>query len=116
VAQEIEPTTKWFFGLIEPESGISRIEEKAFKLATYGRQLGLITELLLDIASKSNELSVQARESKARLEILRSRIENVKQEEYREIFKELIERLSKLKQASPENFKTIESKLASLLE
>lgn len=53
VAQRIEPRTQWFFDGIDTASGDPVIERKAFEVATYGRQLGLITELLLDMAAQT---------------------------------------------------------------
>lgn len=51
VAQDIEPSTSWFFGSIKPEAGNAKIEERAFAIASYGKQLGLITEVLMDLAA-----------------------------------------------------------------
>ena len=50
VAQRIAPATHWFFQGIQPGAGHPRIEEEAFDVASYGKQLGLITELLLDLS------------------------------------------------------------------
>jgi hypothetical protein len=47
VAQRIEPDTNWFFGGIHPEAGNGDIEKQIFDVASYGRQLGWITEVLL---------------------------------------------------------------------
>ena len=50
VAQRIDPNTRWFFQGIDPSAGDADIEEKAFSVASYGRQLGLITEILIEVA------------------------------------------------------------------
>jgi hypothetical protein len=48
VAQQIAPDTDWFFGSIRPGAGDARIEQQAFAVASYGKQLGLITEVLTE--------------------------------------------------------------------
>jgi hypothetical protein len=47
VAQTIEPNINWFFDAIRPAAGTPDIERQAFDIASYGRQLGWITEVLL---------------------------------------------------------------------
>ena len=47
VAQRIEPDTNWFFGGIRPEAGNGDVEKQIFDVASYGRQIGWITEVLL---------------------------------------------------------------------
>ena len=52
VAQDIEPRLDAFFRGIKPASGDARIEAQAFDVASYGDQLGTITELLLELAER----------------------------------------------------------------
>ena len=47
VAQDYEPNTEWFFGAISPSAGDGKVERRAFEVASYGRQIGLLTEALL---------------------------------------------------------------------
>ena len=48
VNQQIAPETDWFFGNINPEVGDGEIEKEVFlKIASYGKQLGKITSVLL---------------------------------------------------------------------
>lgn len=81
VAQRIEPRTQWFFDGIDAASGDPVIERKAFEVATYGRQLGLITELLLDMAERTPPRSKAGRESRQRLLAIQAEIERVKTED-----------------------------------
>ena len=78
VAQRIEPNTNWFFDSIRPWAGDGRIEQQAFDVASYGRQLGLITDLLLDLADQQQPDSPQGREALARLAAIRAQIETLK--------------------------------------
>jgi hypothetical protein len=79
VAQHIAPETDWFFAGIAPTAGDARIERQAFGVASYGRQLGLITEVLLALAQETPPASPQALESIARLQRIRDEIEQLKQ-------------------------------------
>lgn len=78
VAQRIEPRTQWFFDGIDTASGDPVIERKAFEVATYGRQLGLITELLLDMAAQTPPRTKAGRESRQRLLAIQAEIERIK--------------------------------------
>mgnify|MGYP003402866277 CR=1 FL=1 len=78
VAQRIDPDTNWFFRVIDPRAGDADVEQQAFNVASYGRQLGLITEVLIDLAQQVGTQSPQAGESLARLEAIRGRIEAIK--------------------------------------
>jgi hypothetical protein len=78
VAQEIEPTTSWFFRGIRPAAGDAEIEEKAFSVASYGKQLGLITEVLIDVAEQVSTQSAESTESLNRLKLIQEAIDRIK--------------------------------------
>ena len=82
VAQQIEPITHWFFQGIPPGAGNPNIEERAFRVASYGKQLGLITELLIDLADRAGATSPLAAVSLERLKLIRDEIERIKNAEY----------------------------------
>lgn len=81
VAQRIEPRTQWFFDGIDTAAGDPVIERKAFEVATYGRQLGLITELLLDMAAQTPPRTKAGRASRQRLLAIQAEIERIKTED-----------------------------------
>lgn len=56
VAQDIEPRLDAFFNAIPARAGNGRIEGQAFRVASYGHQLGVITELLLALLQRQPEL------------------------------------------------------------
>ncbi|MCS7100176.1 MAG: hypothetical protein NZL99_00615 [Burkholderiaceae bacterium] len=97
VAQRIEPNTNWFFDAIAPTAGNGRIERKAFEVASYGRQLGLITEVLIDLAEQVAPRSAQAGESLARLRSIQADIERIKAEDVEVLAREIEERLGQLR-------------------
>lgn len=81
VAQDIEPRLDWFFAGIKPQAGNARIEARAFDVATYGDQLGVITRLLIELAERQ-PAEVQAASRPLReLRSIHERIEAIKDEE-----------------------------------
>jgi hypothetical protein len=74
VTQRIDQTTHWFFQGIRPGSGHARIEEQAFDVASYGKQLGLISELLLDLTEPvQNALPPKAAQARRELQRIAAR-------------------------------------------
>jgi hypothetical protein len=115
VAQRIAPDTDWFFTGIAPGAGDAQIERRAFAVATYGKQLGLITEVLLDLAQQVAPTSLKARESVARLAAIRAEIDNLKDAEYDRLAEALVEQLRELQRSSGERAKALEARLRPLL-
>jgi hypothetical protein len=105
VVQDIDPTTNWFFGAIKPDAGNAVIEQKAFEVASYGKQLGLLTELLIDLAEQAaTARGPEASEALSRLKDIRSQIEAIKSQTYATELKDVEARAAairpKLKRAS----------------
>jgi hypothetical protein len=115
VAQQIEPSTSWFFDGIRPSAGVAGIEKRAFDVATYGRQLGLITEVLLELAERSQPLSAAAARSVERLKAIQAAIENIKVEEDRLSALQIESRLAELKERSSGEFRLLSERLLPLL-
>lgn len=111
VAQRIEPNTNWFFDSIDVHAGDGRIEKKAFEKASYGRQIGLITEVLLDLAVRENQLSTKAAESLHRLRKINEDIEEIKREEAATTALEIEERLEWLKKNNATEYDLLIRKL-----
>ena len=81
VAQDIEPNLSAFFAGIKPQAGDARIEAKAFEVASYGDQLGVITELLIELAERQ-PADVQAASAPLQeLRAIRKRITAIKDAE-----------------------------------
>ena len=78
VAQHIDPDNNWFFDSIKPSAGNSAIEREAFDIASYGKQLGLISELLLDMANSYPPTTPQGQTALARLQDIHSQIDALK--------------------------------------
>ena len=82
VVQDIEPTLQTFFNGIGPKAGNARIERRAFGVASYGKQLGLLTELLIDLAERSAPQADDAKKALTELQRIRREIEALKKTEY----------------------------------
>ena len=101
VAQRIEPDTRWFFDGIRPEAGSGEVEQQIFDVASYGRQLGLITEVLLSRTSKDVITPEQAAQSLARLEGVYREVEAVKRRNCDKLARSAVAALEKLQATSP---------------
>ena len=78
VAQRIEPNTNWFFGSIQPGAGDAVVEQQAFEIASYGKQLGLITEILLDVVGRAEPITAEGQKALEDLRKIRTAIEGLK--------------------------------------
>jgi hypothetical protein len=115
VAQEIAPDTDWFFAGIPRSAGDARIEREAFGVASYGKQLGLITEVLLALAQETPPASAAARESVARLKKIRDEIENIKSIETEHWVEALADEVRRVQQQGGAKAKALQARLAPLL-
>lgn len=107
VAQRIEPDTNWFFAGIRPEAGNSEIEKEIFDEASYGRQLGLITEVLLSLASKDTISAKQADDALADLKDVYRQVEEVKSRHNDKLARAATAVLEKLRESDPEELARI---------
>jgi hypothetical protein len=115
VAQEIEPTTSWFFQGIRPSAGDAEIEQKAFLIASYGKQLGLITEVLIDLAEQVGTKSAKSAESMDRLKLIREAIEQVKTAERASRVSDIATQVAEVKLKGGSEFAELSRRLLPLL-
>src|SRR5262249_47746887 len=104
VAQQIEPDIDWFFGAIKPNAGDSRIERDAFEVASYGRQIGLLTEAVLAGTGGSAVSAEQGRIARGRLEEIRERIEAKKGLREITLAESIAAQLEELRRTQPAEF------------
>ncbi|HEY0823683.1 MAG TPA: hypothetical protein VGD76_07845 [Ramlibacter sp.] len=115
VAQRIEPDTRWFFGGIDPDAGDAEIERKAFDVATYGRQLGLITEVLVDLSEQSPPGTAKGQKALKRLREIQLRIEQVKEHDAIDALEQIDSLLARLKKTHPERLAAARRRIAHAL-
>lgn len=116
VAQHIAPDTDWFFGAIRPGAGDGRIEQQAFGVASYGKQLGLITEVLLDLAQQAPKASARAQASIERLRQIQAAIEDIKAAECERVAEAVVEQVRTIRRQGGARAKALEARLRPLLE
>lgn len=115
VAQRIEPNTNWFFDAIAPNAGDPLIERKAFEVASYGRQLGLITEVLADLAAQLPPTSPRGQKSLKRLREIQQRIEQLKEQDAIDTLEQIDTLLARLKKTHPERLAAARQRIAHAL-
>ena len=115
VAQQIEPNTNWFFGAIAPSAGSARIEKRAFDIASYGRQLGLINRVLIALAEQPGTLPAAAAEPLARLKAIQDRIDQIKVEESQATADQIERQIQDLKTRNATEFAALAARLRPLL-
>jgi hypothetical protein len=115
VAQRIEPDTRWFFNGITPGAGDPEIERKAFDVASYGRQLGLLTEVLTDLAAQAPPTTARGRKSLQRLHEIQARIEQLKEHDAIDVLEQIDGLLARLKKTHPERLAAARQRIAHAL-
>ncbi|HEU4622907.1 MAG TPA: hypothetical protein VFS42_11860 [Burkholderiaceae bacterium] len=113
VAQRIEPNVDWFLNAIPPNAGVAEIEKQAFHIASYGRQLGLITEVLLEMTKAVPLSSPRAQEALECLKDIHRKIEQVKDKEASESVDALAAQLERLKRRDPAAFHQLTATLTT---
>jgi hypothetical protein len=116
VSQHIAPDTDWFFAGIRPGAGDARIERQAFDVASYGRQLGLITEVLLELAQQAPRPSARAQASIDRLKEIQAAIEDIKAVEGERVSEAVVEQVRRIRSKGGARARALEARLRPLLE
>jgi len=105
--QDIAPKTNWFSDTINPEAGDADMEKKIVDKASYGRQLGLIMEVLLSMQKGDIVDKKKAAESLERLKKIYTDIGEVKQKTSVEKAETIIEFMKKLQNIDTEQFQRV---------
>lgn len=114
VAQDIEPSTTWFFKGIKPGAGNARIEEKAFAVASYGKQLGLLTEVLIELADKNLDRGAACAGSLQELKRIQAEIEKLKEAQYDNELREIETRITAVQRRGGKRSIALSKRLQSL--
>lgn len=115
VAQRIEPNTNWFFDAIAPTAGDAKIERQAFEVASYGRQLGLLTEVLVDLTTATPPTTAQGKRALKRLKGIQTQIEDLKGRNADELLLETDRLIARLKKVHPEKLPEVRRQLERAL-
>lgn len=109
VAQRIDPD---FFSRIPPEAGNGDVEKQIVDVASYGRQLGWITEVLLSRTSTDTVTPEQAAEAQTKLEAAYRQIETVKRLNKAKLSRSAVAVLEKLHASDPDLLAELVSRFA----
>ncbi|HEX4879693.1 MAG TPA: hypothetical protein VFV39_07610 [Limnobacter sp.] len=113
VRQRIEPDMNWFFGTIPASAGHGATEQKLFETASYGRQLGYLTEAVLAIVDEIPVKNEVNREAIVQLQELAQQLNRVKKDATQaEVFALKVE-LGNLRARQPALFAELISDLTS---
>ncbi|HEX7983677.1 MAG TPA: hypothetical protein VF616_09190 [Duganella sp.] len=114
VMQQIDPDLTWFSHWITPGAGNAAIEEKAFNsVASYGKQLGLITEVLLALVDESHMAAEPAAVDELRR--IQSRIEMLKTVEYTLANDQIVSQVNKIHERGGSELRELATQLLPLL-
>jgi hypothetical protein len=116
VVQRIQPDTNWFFRGIPPGAGDAAIEEKAFAVASYGTQLGLITDVLIDLAARLGTESGDAGAALERLKRIRDAIERIKTSERGHRASDIADRVAEMRRKGGDAYAELSRRLLPLLQ
>jgi hypothetical protein len=91
-----------FFSTIRPQAGNAEVERDAAGVASYGRQLGLISEVLLSLTGQQDTVSAaKGEESLDRLKKIYLEVEDVKRRHKRKRFDSAVTLLEDLQEHDP---------------
>lgn len=107
VKQDIDPD-------IFLAAGDAEVEQRVLEFASYGRQIGWISELVIDLAQKDPGLS-QSSKPLQKLQILAAKIEDIKEDEARQMAQHIETQLKKLQQGNPHEFAQLSFRLQKAL-
>ena len=107
VEQDISPQLDWFFSGINPEAGIGSIEKGIFEKASYGKQLGMILDVLIASIDENTLKSKEAKKSFIDLKTLHKDIEQLKITKRTEMEQSAITLLKKIEMADKDMLQRI---------
>lgn len=116
VEQRIEPTANWFFDSIDSNAGDARIEKKAFETASYGRQIGLLTEVVLALCEENQNIDRADKSPLFRLMKIKQAIDEIKQQQAATAAEEIEDKLQWLKKNDAQEYKALSNRLIAMLQ
>jgi len=108
VRQHISPETDWFFGSINPEVGNAEVEKEVFyETASYGKQIGIITDVLLALVDEAGSTALKANTAVKQLKEISKKVDVIKRENKKTMKNEAKRSLDKLEKNHPECLKEL---------
>lgn len=105
VSQDL--VTDAFFRGIRPGAGVPAIERQVFEQASYGKQLGWLSDVVIEAIDANALRSAGAREALASLRTLHGRVERIKIEHRQDRADAAIALLDRIAADSPEELRRV---------
>ena len=96
-----------FFSAIKDSAGNGEVERKIFETASYGKQIGLISDVLLSLAERVPFEDEKTKESFNRLKEICKEIEEIKRKNSTKRADEAIDLLNEIKVSDPQQFQRV---------
>ena len=107
VVQDNAPDLSWFFGAIRPEAGVGSIEKEVFETASYGKQLGLILDVLVPLVDKGFPPTEKTAKALEDLKAVYHKIEKVKVAKKADMERAAVSLLRKIEEADPDMLRRV---------
>lgn len=107
VQQRIDPSTDWFFAGIPAQAGDGKVEQQIFDVASYGRQLGWISEILLGMNSDDSQVQAKGVKSLEKLRAIQPRIEAAKDSARSTLQADAAQALEQLRLSDPAAYQSL---------
>jgi hypothetical protein len=116
VKQDIAPNTDWFFDAIAPAAGDGRIEKAIFEEASYGKQLGVLSDVVLSLVAEKGITPAEAEHAVGQLIIINHNIKNIKEKYKCRRIDTAVRILEQLQESDPEELERIVTRFQRLSE
>ena len=100
-------STDAFFRGIKPGAGVPAVEQQVFEQASYGKQLGWLTDLLVAAVDPAALRSPEAQAALVSLKKLRAKVEQIKSAHRQDRIDAAIALLDKIQANSPEDLELL---------
>ncbi len=107
LAQEVAPDTQWFFGSIPPRAGDGRIEKEVFEANSYGRQIGILSDVLMSMVEPESLTPDEAKRALERFKAVYRDVEAIKTRYKNRKSETAIDLLEQIEAADPQELKRI---------
>jgi hypothetical protein len=107
VKQDIAPDTTAFFNAIAPSAGDGRIEKAIFEVASYGKQIGILSEVVLSLVAQDQITAAEAKQAIDQLIQLNKDVKTIKDMHAKHRADAAIGILEKLQESDPEEVQRI---------
>ena len=113
VKEDIAPDTTAFFNAIAPSAGDGRVEKAIFEVASYGKQIGILSDVVLSLVAEDQITSAEAKQAIAQLIQLNHDVKTIKAMHLKHRVDTAIGILEKLQESDPEEVQRIVARFQS---